>query len=215
MGSPATEVGRGRDEGPQHEVSLAPFAIGKYEITFQQWDACLAGGGCNGYSPPDGGWGRGNRPVTNISWDDAQAYLDWLNRQTGGLRYRLASEAEWEYAARAGQTDAYTFGPRVTATQATFRTRQTTPVGAHAANAFNLFDMHGNVGEWVEDCYAPNYDLAPVDGAAVQADECQRRVYRGGGYADQAPVLRAAARRVANDDVRSPGVGFRVARTLD
>lgn len=215
MGSPATEAGRGRDEGPQHEVSLAPFAIGKYEVTFQQWDACLAGGGCNGYSPPDGGWGRGNRPVTNISWDDAQAYLDWLNRQTGGLRYRLASEAEWEYAARAGQADAYAFGPRVTATQATFRARQTTPVGAHAANAFNLFDMHGNVGEWVEDCYAPNYDLAPVDGAAVQADECQRRVYRGGGYADQAPVLRAAARRVADDDTRSPGVGFRVARSLD
>lgn len=215
MGSPASEAGRGRDEGPQHEVSLAPFAIGKYEVTFAQWDACLAGGGCNGYSPPDGGWGRGNRPVTNISWEDAQAYLDWLNRQTGGLRYRLATEAEWEYAARAGQTDAYGFGPRVTATQATFRARQTTPVGAHAGNAFNLFDMHGNVGEWVEDCYAPNYDLAPVDGAAVQADECQRRVYRGGGYADQAPVLRAAARRVADDDTRSPGVGFRVARTLD
>lgn len=215
MGSPDNEPGRGRDEGPRHEVSLAPFAIGKYEVTFAQWDACLAGGGCNGYSPPDGGWGRGDRPVTGVSWEDAQAYLDWLNAQAGGLRYRLASEAEWEYAARAGQMDAYAFGPRVTATQATFRARQTTPVGAHDANAFDLYDMHGNVGEWVEDCYAPNYDLAPLDGVAVQSDECRRRVYRGGGYNDQAPVLRAAARRSAAPGARTQGVGFRVARTLD
>lgn len=215
MGSPASETGRVRDEGPQHEVSIAPFAIGKFEVTFAQWDACLAGGGCNGYSPPDRGWGRGNRPVTDVSWEDAQAYLDWLNHQVGGLRYRLASEAEWEYAARAGTTDAYTFGARVTQTQATFRARQTTPVGAHEANAFALFDMHGNVGEWVEDCYAANYDLAPIDGAAVQADDCQRRVYRGGGFADQAPVLRAAARQSARDDQRVQSVGFRVARALD
>jgi formylglycine-generating enzyme required for sulfatase activity len=215
MGSPADEAGRGRDEGPQREVSIAPFAIGKYEITFAQWDACLAGGGCNGYSPPDRGWGRGNRPVTDISWNDAQAYLDWLNTQAGGLRYRLASEAEWEYAARAGVTEAYAFGPRVTATQATFRARQTTPVGQHEANAFALFDMHGNVGEWVEDCYAPNYERAPIDGAAVQADNCARRVFRGGGFSDQATVLRAAARRSATPAQRAQGVGFRVARALD
>ena len=215
MGSPSDEPGRGRDEGPQREVSIAPFAIGKYEVTFAQWDACLASGGCNGYSPPDGGWGRGERPVTGISWEDAQAYLDWLNGQAGGLRYRLASEAEWEYAARAGLQDAYAFGARVTQTQATFRARQTTPVGAHAGNAFGLHDMHGNAGEWVEDCYAPNYDLAPVDGVAVQADDCRRRVYRGGGYNDQAPVLRAAARRFAETGARTQGIGFRVARTLD
>jgi len=215
MGSPADETGRGADEGPQREVGIQPFAIGKYEVTFAQWDACLADGGCNGYSPPDGGWGRGNRPVTNVSWEDAQAYLDWLNRKVSGLRYRLASEAEWEYAARAGAGDAYSFGPRVTATQATFHARQTTPVGAHEANAFALFDMHGNVGEWVEDCYAPNYELAPVDGGAVQADECQRRVYRGGGFADQAQILRAAARQAAQPEQRTQGLGFRVARTLD
>ena len=215
MGSPEDEEGRDPDEGPQREVSIPPFAIGKYEVTFAQWDACLAGGGCNGYSPPDRGWGRGARPVTDISWADAQAYLDWLNAQAGGLRYRLASEAEWEYAARAGASEAYAFGPRVTATQATFQEGRTTPVGAHAANAFALFDMHGNVGEWVEDCYAPNYDLAPIDGGAVQADECERRVYRGGGYADQPAVLRAAARRAAPSDERTQGVGFRVARALD
>jgi formylglycine-generating enzyme required for sulfatase activity len=215
MGSPDNEPGRGRDEGPQREVSVAPFAMGKYEVTFSQWDACLAGGGCNGYSPPDGGWGRGDRPVTGVSWEDAQAYLDWLNGQAGGLRYRLPSEAEWEYAARAGETGAYAFGPRVTATQATFRARQTTPVGAHTGNAFNLYDMHGNAGEWVEDCYAANYDLAPIDGVAVQADDCRRRVYRGGSYNDQAPVLRAAARRSSENNSRTQGIGFRVARSLD
>jgi formylglycine-generating enzyme required for sulfatase activity len=215
MGSPEAEAGRGRDEGPQREVSIAPFAIGKFEVTFAQWDACLAGGGCNGYSPPDRGWGRGARPVTDVSWQDAQAYLDWLNERVGGLRYRLASEAEWEYAARAGIDDAYAFGPRVTATQATFRARQTSPVGAHEANAFALFDMHGNVGEWVEDCYMPSYELAPIDGAAVQADECARRVYRGGGFSDQATALRAAARHAARADARAQEVGFRVARTLD
>lgn len=214
MGSPANEPGRGRDEGPQREVSVSPFAMGKFEVTFAQWDACLAGGGCNGYSPPDGGWGRGDRPVTGVSWDDAEAYISWLNAQAGGDDYRLPSEAEWEYAARAGQESAYAFGARVTQTQATFRARQTTPVGTHEANAFNLYDMHGNAGEWVEDCYAPNYDLAPIDGVAVQADECRRRVYRGGSFNDQAPVLRAAARRFNETTSRTQGIGFRVARTL-
>lgn len=215
MGSPANETGRGRDEGPQREVSISPFAIGKYEVTFSQWDSCLAGGGCNGYSPPDRGWGRGNRPVTDVSWEDAQSYLDWLNAQAGGLRYRLATEAEWEYAARGGQSTAYAFGGRVSQAQATFRARETTPVGAHEANGFALFDMHGNVQEWVEDCYATNYELAPIDGAAVQSDECSRRVYRGGGYADQAPLLRASARRAGTPAQRMNGVGFRVVRTLD
>lgn len=215
MGSPANETGRGRDEGPQREVSIAPFAIGKYEVTFAQWDACLGGGGCNGYSPPDRGWGRGNRPVTDVSWEDAQAYLDWLNQRAGGLRYRLATESEWEYAARAGVTTPYTFGPQVRAAQATYRVRSTTAVGAHEANAFQLFDVHGNVSEWVEDCYSPNYQLAPIDGAAVQSDECGRRVYRGGGYADQAPALRVSARRAGTPTQRINGVGFRVARALD
>jgi formylglycine-generating enzyme required for sulfatase activity/class 3 adenylate cyclase len=215
MGSPAAEQGRGRDEGPQREVSIPPFAIGKFEVTFAQWDACLGGGGCNGYSPPDRGWGRGDRPVTDVSWQDAQAYLDWLNRTTGATRYRLATEAEWEYAARAGASTPYAFGARVTATQARYRARSTSPVGAHEANAFGLYDVHGNVGEWVEDCYAANYDLAPINGSAVQADECSRRVYRGGAFADQAPLLRVAARKAADDSARVQGLGFRVARALD
>jgi formylglycine-generating enzyme required for sulfatase activity len=214
MGSPASEAGRGRDEGPQREVSISPFAIGKHEVTFAQWDACLAGGGCRGYSPPDHGWGRGDHPVTDVSWDDAQSYLEWLNTQTSGPHYRLPSEAEWEYAARAGVAGVYAFPGRLTTSQATFLMRRTLPVGSHTANPFGLFDSYGNVSEWVEDCYAPNYNLAPIDGSAVEADRCARRVYRGGGYADQPPALRAAARRFAPSAQRLPGVGFRIARGL-
>ncbi|MGD9814555.1 MAG: SUMF1/EgtB/PvdO family nonheme iron enzyme [Hyphomonadaceae bacterium] len=216
MGSPDDEPGRGADEGPRREVSVAPFAIGKNEVTFAQWDACLAGGGCNGYSPPDHGWGRGARPVTDVSWEDAQAYLDWLNSRVGGQRYRLATEAEWEYAARAGARDAYAFGADLAPAQATFAAQRTTPVAQHQANAFALFDMHGNVGEWVEDCYVPNYEQAPIEGAvAVQRENCTARVFRGGGFSDAAPVLRAAARQSAPATQRSPAIGFRVARALD
>ncbi len=215
MGSPADERGRRADEGPQREVSLAPFALSRTEVTFAQWDACLADGGCNGYSPSDGGHGRGDRPVTNVSWDDAQAYIAWLNGRAGEEIYRLASESEWEYAARAGGVTPYAFGATVTATQATYRVRATTAVAAYDANAFGLHDMHGNVAEWVADCYSPNYDLAPIDGAAVEAETCTRRVHRGGGYADQAPALRAAARQPAQPNLRSPSVGFRIARALD
>lgn len=216
MGSPEDEAERGADEGPLREVSIAPFAIGRTEVTFAQWDACLADGGCNGYSPPDHGWGRGNRPVTDVSWQDVQAYVDWLNSRAGeGQRYRLASEAEWEYAARAGASDAYAFGERVSDAQATFGQQRTTPVAQHQPNAFALHDMHGNVGEWVEDCYAPTYAEAPIDGRAVQAAECAQRVFRGGGFDDEATRLRAAARRAAEPVQRSQNIGFRVARELD
>lgn len=214
MGSANTEAGRGRDEGPQREVSISPFAIGKYEVTFQQWDACLAGGGCNGFSPADHGWGRGSHPVTGVSYNDAKAYLDWLNAQNPNLHYRLASEAEWEYAARAGASGAYAFNGRLTTHQATFLMQRTTEVGSHGANTYGLFDMYGNVGEWVEDCYSPSYNLAPVDGAPVEAANCTRRAYRGGSYADQATALRATARRAAAPATRLPSVGFRVARQL-
>lgn len=215
MGSPESEFGRGRDEGPQHEVSIAPFAVGKYEITFAQWDACVANDGCNGFAPADRGWGRGSRPAVGLSWSDAQAYVAWLNARTGGPTYRLLTEAEWEYAARAGVTSAYAFGDELTAAQATFRAARTTEAGAHEANAFALFDLHGNAAEWVQDCYAPNYELAPINGGAIEADACRARVYRGGSYADASARLRSAARRSASPDARQAGVGFRVARDLD
>jgi len=214
MGSPNNQAGRGRDEGPQREVSISPFAIGKYEVTFQQWDACLAGGGCGGFSPADHGWGRGAHPVTGVSYNDAKAYVDWLNAQNPNMHYRLASEAEWEYAARAGAAGVYAFNGRLTTHLATFLMQRTTEVGSHGANTYGLFDMYGNVGEWVEDCYSPSYNLAPVDGAPVEATRCTRRAYRGGSYADQATALRATARRAATPATRLPGVGFRIARAL-
>src|SRR5262249_13892273 len=153
MGSAAAEAGRGRDESPQHEGSISPFSIGKYEGTFQQWDACLAGGGCNGFSPADHGWGRGNHPVVGVSWNDVQAYLEWLNKQSPGHHYRLASEAEWEYAARAGETGAFAFHPYLTTAKATYRVAATTAVGSHDANAFGLYDAYGKVAGWGQDCY--------------------------------------------------------------
>jgi formylglycine-generating enzyme required for sulfatase activity len=214
MGSPAEEFGRAADEGPQREVSIAPLAVGKYEVTFAEWDACVADGGCGGFIPADRGWGRANRPVVGISWADAQSYLTWLNIKTGAT-YRLLSEAEWEYAARGGARTAYAFGDALTATQATFRARRTSPAGEHEANAFQLFDVHGNAAEWVEDCYAPNYNLAPINGGAVEADACRARVTRGGGFADASARLRASARRSTPPDARQPGLGFRVARVLD
>lgn len=215
MGSPANQTGRGRDEGPQREVSISSFAIGKDEVTFAQWDACLAGGGCNGYSPPDHGWGRGDHPVIGVSWNDARSYLQWLNAQKpDGPLYRLASEAEWEYAARAGTSGVYAFAGRLTTSQATFLMQRTTSAGAHAASRFGLFDMYGNAAEWVEDCYVASYNLAPIDGAPVEANRCARRVYRGGSYSDQPPALRATARRSAAPAQRLPGLGFRLARAL-
>ena len=214
MGSPDGEAGRGRDEGPQREVSISPFAISKTEITFQQWDACLAGGGCGGFSPSDHGWGRGDRPVIGISWNDAQAYLQWLNAQAGGAHYRLASEAEWEYAARAGMAGPHAFEGRFSTRLATFLAQRTSTVGAHAANAFGISDMYGNAAEWVEDCYVASFNLAPVDGAPVEATRCARRVYRGGAYSDQVAALRATARRSATPAQRLPGVGLRIVRAL-
>ncbi|MES1200405.1 MAG: SUMF1/EgtB/PvdO family nonheme iron enzyme [Pseudomonadota bacterium] len=214
MGSPANEFGRAADEGPTREVSVAPFAVGKYEVTLAQWDACVADGGCNGFAASDHGWGRGDRPVTGVSWEDAQAFVRWLNLKTGSTQYRLLSEAEWEYAARAGATTAYAFGDAVTAQQATFHTIRTSPEGAHAANAFGLFDLHGNAAEWVEDCYVATYRVAPIDGAAVESDRCRARVYRGGAYNDPSAKLRAAARRSAAPTTRQPAIGFRVARAL-
>lgn len=214
MGSPASERGRFATEGPQHDVTLQPFAIGVYEVTFAEWDACLAGGGCGQYSPPDHGWGRGRRPVIGISWTDAQAYVQWLNRQAGRILYRLPSEAEWEYAARAGAATRYAFGDVLTRGQATFGAAKSDPVGSYGANAFGLYDMHGNAWEWVEDCYLPAYLDAPVDGSASLSGACAQRVYRGGGYADRVEALRSANRRRAAPGLRDSGVGLRVVRAL-
>ena len=161
------------DEKPVHRVHIEqPFAMSKYEVTFAQWDACVLGGGCGGYRPDDRGWGRGNRPVIKVSWDDAQLYVKWLSEQTGHA-YRLPTEAEWEYAARAGTTTAYSWGNEVGrnfancgACGSQWDNDRTAPVGSFVPNAFGLHDMHGNVWEWIEDCWNKGYSGAPRDGGS-------------------------------------------------
>ena len=208
-------------ERPRHRVTIGrPFAVSKYEVTFWQWGACVEGGGCKGYQPDDFGWGRGDRPVIHVGWQDAWLYVLWLARKTG-KRYRLLSEAEWEYAARAGTTTPYHFGTSISPYDANFNDIEgrTVRVGSYAANAFGLHDMHGNVWEWVEDCYHDSYRGAPSDGSAWQGGSCKyfegtRYVLRGGSWLSGHGDLRSARRSWSPVD-RDIWYGFRVARTVD
>ena len=222
MGSPSHEPGRAGDEGPVHRVTIAaPFAVGKYEVTFAEWDACEEAGGCGAYSPQDHGWGRGQRPVINVSWDDAQRYVRWLSTKTK-KPYRLLSESEWEYAARAGTQTAYSWGDRIGSGRANcdgcgsqWDNRQTAPAGSFRANAWGLHDIHGNVWEWVEDCWNGSYAGAPRDGSVWRSGNCSVRVLRGGSWISEPSFLRAAFRfRNASGDRIYFYCGFRVARTL-
>jgi len=224
MGSPASEPGRRSHEGPQHTVTIArQYAVGQFELTFDEWDACVAGGVCNGYQPSDHtdqGWGRGHRPVINVSWDDAKAYLAWVAKKTG-KPYRLLTEAEYEYAARAGTTTAYPWGSAIGKNNANcdgcgsqWDNKQTAPVGSFAANGFGLYDMVGNVWAWTEDCYHDSYNGAPTDGSAWNRGDCGRRVLRGGAWYFDPQVLRSAFRGGDPYDVRAGYIGFRVGRTL-
>jgi eukaryotic-like serine/threonine-protein kinase len=219
MGSPTSEMYRGAEA--QHRVTIPAFAMGKYEITFDQWDACLADGGCGAYRPDDNGWGRGNSPVINVSWADATAYTEWLARKTG-KPYRLPSEAEWEYGARAGTSTAYAFGDTLTADQANIdgspngqNRARTTPVGSFPPNAFGLHDMHGNVWEWIEDCWSDEYTAeTPSNGAPFERPNCSGHVMRGGSWEDYWGEARSAARVGAFTDDAYPSDGFRVALSL-
>jgi len=215
MGSPPGEEGRGSAEGPQRKVTIArPFAVGKYEVTFAEWDACVAAGGCK-HTPTDSGWGRGKRPVVNVSWNDiTKEYLPWLSRNTG-TTYRLPTEAEWEYAARAGTTTPFSVGRMITTKQANFEGKRTVEVGSFPPNAFGLHDMHGNVWEWVQDCWNANYSGAPSDGSAWTTGDCGRRVLRGGSGVNYPQDLRSADRFRFTPDLRFHYFGFRVVRTLD
>ncbi|MGF1454881.1 MAG: SUMF1/EgtB/PvdO family nonheme iron enzyme [Alphaproteobacteria bacterium] len=233
-GSPDSEPGRGSNEGPQRTVRIGyQFAAGTYEVTWAEWEACVTDGGCNGAGPEgaggDYGWGRGNRPVINVDWNDAQAYVQWLSRETGE-RYRLLSEAEWEYVARAGTTTPFYFGNTITPDQANYDGsyayiggpkgtyhKKTMPVGSYPRNAFGVHDMHGNVWEWVQDCWHENYNRAPRDGSAWMAangGNCSRRVLRGGSWGSRPQILRSAIRNWSYPSYRFSRIGFRVARTL-
>ena len=216
MGSPESEEGRQESEGPVHQVTFArPFAVGVYEVTFEEWDACVAWGGCGGYRPDDEGEGRGRRPVVNVSWQDAQAYVAWLSQETGA-EYRLLSEAEWEYVARAGTTGPYHFGSSPSPSQANYGQSPggTVPVGSYPANAFGLHDVHGNVTEWVEDCWIDGYRGAPSDGGARRYGDFFLRVLRGGAWSFHPHSIRSAGRFLGFYGNRYDHYGFRVARTL-
>jgi formylglycine-generating enzyme required for sulfatase activity len=210
LGSPDNEPQRKPYEGPQQQVTLASFAIGASEVTFGQWDACVAEGGCGGYAPADKGWGRGERPVMSVNWRDADAYVKWLSRKTGRA-YRLPTEAEWEYAARAGTTTAYWWGAAYDAARTPLG--KTADAASDPANAFGLHHVAGNVREWVQDCYASGYSAANQSGAAITSGNCNLRVVRGGGWRDRPAEMRVANRGNAQS-VRDSTVGFRVAAAL-
>jgi formylglycine-generating enzyme required for sulfatase activity len=200
------------DEQPRHAVTLESFALGKFEVTQAQWSAVM------GTNPSVGGRGP-TLPVEMVSWDDVRVFLRQLNAKTG-KRYRLPTESEWEYAARAGNTGAYSFGDSVAELDryAWFRGNsgnKTHPVGEKAANKFGLHDMHGNVWEWVEDCYHPSYEGAPADGSAAPELEGCDRVFRGGSWVSKLPdFLRSAYRYRFLPFIRLSYLGFRVARDL-
>ena len=218
MGSPSGEAGRHGREGPVHKVTINyTFAVSIYEVTFAEWDYCAAQGGCSGYRPNDEGWGRGRRPVIRVSWHDAKEYVNWLSQKTG-KPYRLLTEAEWEYAARAGTATPFHFGNTISSDDANYKDSgfsQTTPTGSYPANNFGLHDVHGNVWEWVEDCWHDDYKGAPTDGSAwIAGGSCSVRVFRGGCYRYFPQLLRSANRHRVNADDRYGDLGFRAALTL-
>ena len=228
MGSPPDEEGREDDEGPQHVVTIVrPFAVGVYEVTVSEWDACTAAGGCE--SLPDHGprdEDRRRLPAYGLSWHDADSYVRWLSVKTGE-HYRLPSEAEWEYFARAGTTTPYHTGWTISMAQANYDGTFTygaardggyyrdavAPVGSFAPNRWGVHDVHGNVEEWVQDCYHDSYASASLDGKA-RKDDCARRVQRGGRWDSLPQRIRASSRAPAHVDNRRPNVGFRVVRTI-
>jgi formylglycine-generating enzyme required for sulfatase activity len=205
-----------------------PFSISRFEITFALWDACLADGGCSGYRPPDEGWGRGTRPVVNVNRADILSYTSWLSKKTSRL-YRLPSEAEWEYAARAGTTTEYWWGDSVGINKAVcqdcgsiYDGEKTAQVGSFGKNKFGIFDTSGNVWEWVEDCYNKtayqSYRMYPKpfyrSKISHKNDDC-RRVLRGGGSNVASQGVMSSFRFISMPQVRSKFYGFRLVREID
>lgn len=222
IGSPRNENGRSREEGPQIVAAfIRPFAVGKFEVTFAHWDACVADGGCS-HRPDDKGWGRGNRPVINVSWNQVTGqYLPWLSAKTGHS-YRLPSEAEWEHFARAGTVTAYWWGGGAGAASANCKgcdTRwggdRTAPVGSFAANPFGVHDVHGNVFELTADCWNSSHEGARNDGKARTEGACNRRVIKGGSWFTSENWLRSAARMSDPVGYSNSNVGFRVVRAVE
>jgi formylglycine-generating enzyme required for sulfatase activity len=204
---------------PVHRVALRGFALGQYPVTVSEWRACNADGGC---SPlPRMATVEDRTPIHNVAWDDAQQYIAWLARKTGRA-YRLPSEAEWEYAARAGTQTRYWWGDQLGVAQAncaecggTQNPRVPLPVDAFPPNAFGLHGMAGGVAQWTADCWFPTYHGAPAGGAARDARGCQKRVLRGGSFRSGRDDILPVARNFYDAPVRYPANGFRVVRNLD
>ncbi|HCK84693.1 MAG TPA: hypothetical protein DHW63_09315 [Hyphomonadaceae bacterium] len=212
MGSPPSESARNANEGPQHRVTIRAFQLGKYPVTFAEWDAAVAAGAALA-RPDDRPFGRDRRPVVSVTWESAQAYIAWLNSKTSG-GYRLPSEAEWEYACRAGTATAFSTGDTIGPDEARFSSNATAPVGSFPPNAFGLHDMHGNVDEWCEDHWHDDYNDAPTDGSAWIDGSGSKHVFRGGSWLSRAEFLRSAVRRSSYDSSdHGLSLGFRVART--
>ena len=224
-------------EKPAHSVTVPESKMGKYEVTFAQWEACVADGGCGRYTPDDEGWGRGNRPVMNVSWNDIQGFIRWLNNRTGG-NFRLPTEAEWEFAARAGSSTQYHYGNNETywgfhesqlcrygnhADTSTYLYthnkscsdgvgKRTAAVGRYQPNSYGLYDMYGNVADVVQDCWNDSYKRAPTDGSAWTQGDCGVSVIRGGSWSDGARSLRSASRWLSPRAYGYNYVGFRLAQ---
>lgn len=207
-------------EKPAHEVTIPePFAISKYEITWDEWKACIADGGCT-HEPDDHKWGRGNRPIINIKWEHANNYVKWLTKKTGHT-YRLATEAEWEYAARAGTSTNYWWGDKLKKNYANCRKcgtkwsgKKSAPVGSFPPNPWGIHDMHANIWEWTADCWNPNHDGAPDDGSVRSEGECAKRVVRSGSWYYYPKLAHSQSRDKFAADLFSYNIGIRTVREL-
>ncbi|MDQ0473627.1 formylglycine-generating enzyme family protein [Labrys wisconsinensis] len=226
MGTPANEPDADADEHPQHAVTIpAAFAVGRFAVTFDEWDACAAAGACPA-KPDDRGFGRGRRPVIDVNWDEAKTYLAWLSR-TAGRTYRLPTEAEREYFARAGTRTPFWFGRTISPAQANYKasipygsgprgedSTGTLPVDSFRPNRFGLYQVHGNIWEWTEDCYKKTYVEVPADGSPMREGKCDERVRRGGAWSDVPWFLRSGKRWNTKPFTGGPDIGFRVVRDL-
>jgi formylglycine-generating enzyme required for sulfatase activity len=226
MGTPPDEPYRLKGEDPQHRVTIArPFAVGRFTITFDEWDACVADGGCGGEKGNDGGFGRGRLPVNGINFDAAKSYIAWLSRKVGRT-YRLPSEAEREYFARAGTNTPFWFGKTISALNANYdasnnypggpygvSSKAPVPVDSYLPNPFGLYQVNGNAEEWTEDCYNKRYtEDTPADGSPWLEGDCNKRMMRGGGWSGGALTQRSGYRNEMNVVA---GYSFRVVRTLN
>ena len=227
MGSGQDEPGRDATQGPKHQVKIAgPFSVARFPVTFTEWEACVAGKGCGGYKPDDSGWGRGDRPVINVSWSDAKLYIAWLSQKTGNT-YRLPSEAEREYVTRAGTATSFWCGAAIAPDMANYNgnyanagaarkgeyRQKTLPVWSFEPNPWGLYQVHGNVWEWVEDCWHANYTGAPQDGTAWAGENSCRRAVRGGAWDRVPQALISASRMAFASSYRYNMIGFRVAKS--